>query len=172
MAPRRQSANCSSLIRLGRIDGRCLRLPIVVTRPGAPISAVSDRVAGILREPLRGKDLAAPLAPQTPVPIVSAGAAIAAFLRLHDLPADALPPGRAFNLPALTVTVEEMAAATARKGATGKVTYAPDAQVQRIVDGWPRRFTSATAARLGIGPDASIEAVIDDFLADEESARG
>ncbi|ASM74920.1 putative epimerase/dehydratase (plasmid) [Pseudosulfitobacter pseudonitzschiae] len=171
-----QKAICELLIadhsRLGRIDGCCLRLPIVVTRPGAPAAAISDRVAGILREPLTGHDLAAPLAPETPVPIVSAGAAISAFLTLVDLPAEALPPKRAFNLPALTVTVAEMVAAGVRKGAKGAVTYAPDTQVQRIVDGWPRRFTSVAAARLGIGPDTDIEAVIDDFQSQKESHNG
>lgn len=170
-----QKAICELLIadyaRLGKIDGRCLRLPIVVTRPGMPGTAVSDRVAGLLREPLNGQDLTAPFAPDTPLPIVSAGAAIAAFLKLHDLPADALPPKRAFNLPALTVSANEIAAAATRKGATGKVTYAPDEQVQRIVDSWPRHFTSAAAARLGIGPDADIDAVIDDFLNHKENSN-
>jgi nucleoside-diphosphate-sugar epimerase len=155
--------------RLGRIDGRSLRLPIVVTRPGKPAGAISDKVAGILREPLTGHNLAVPLAPDTPVPIISAGAAIAAFLKLHDLPAEALPPKRAFNLPALTITVKEMVAATTRKGAKGKVTYTPDPQVQEIVDGWPQRFTSVTAAVLDIVADADIEAVIDDFLNQKDS---
>lgn len=150
--------------RHGRIDGRALRLPIVLTRPGAPQPAVSDRVAGIVREPLRGLDLAAPLAPETPVPIVSAGAAVAALAKLHDLPAEALPAKRAFNLPALTVTVAEMAAAVKRRGATGSIGYAPDPKMQAIVDGWPTRFVSDQADRLGIAPDADLDALISDHL--------
>lgn len=154
--------------RNGRIDGRCLRLPIVVTRPGTPQPAISDQVAGILREPLSGVDLAAPLAPETLIPIASAGAVVAALMRLHDVDAADLPDKRALNLPALTVSVADMAAAATRHGATGQVSYAPDKTVQAIVDGWPRRFTSINAGRLGIEPDADLDAVIRDYLNHKE----
>jgi D-erythronate 2-dehydrogenase len=150
--------------RHGRIDGRALRLPIVLTRPGALQPIVSDRVAGIVREPLNGQDVTAPLAPETRVPVVSVGAAATALLRLHDVPAGELPPRRAFNLPALSVTIAEMAEAAARRGARGRVSYAPDPQIQAIVDGWPARFVSDRATSLGIGPDADFDAIIEDYL--------
>lgn len=150
--------------RHGRIDGRSLRLPIVLTRPGTPQPAVSDRVAGIIREPLNGVDVAVPLAPETAIPVSSAGAVVAALLKLHDLPAADLPRKRAFNLPSLTVTVAEMVEAAKRYGASGKVTYAPDPKMQAIVDGWPTRFVSARASRLGITADANLDALISDYL--------
>lgn len=157
-------ADCS---RLGRIDGRCLRLPIVLTRPGTPLPAVSDQVAGLLREPLNGVDVISPLAAQTPVPIVSAGAVVKALRRLHDLPADSLPAKRAINLPSLTVTVSDLADAARKNGGTGRVTYQPDANVQAIVDGWPRQFVSRHADKLGIVPDADLDALIRDYLQNE-----
>ncbi|HSH40911.1 MAG TPA: NAD-dependent epimerase/dehydratase family protein [Arenicellales bacterium] len=150
--------------RHGRIDGRALRLPIVLIRPGEPQPVISDRVAGIVREPLSGRDVTAPLAADTLVPVVSVGAAVQALIRLHDLPADRLPAQRAFNLPALSVTIDEMAKAAARHGAAGKVSYQPDPDVQAIVDGWPARFVSERAAALGIGPDTGFDAVIEDYL--------
>ncbi len=150
--------------RLGRIDGRCLRLPIVLTRPGAPTPAVSDQVAAIIREPLKGIDVDVLLSAETLVPIVSAGAVVAALLRLHDVPAERLPPKRALNLPALSVTVAELAEAAARHGGEGRITYRPDPGVQAIVNGWPRRFVSRHAAGLGLGPDADLEALILDYL--------
>lgn len=151
--------------RHGRIDGRSLRLPIVVTRPGSPTPAVSDQVAGILREPLNGGDITVPMTPETTVPIASAGVVVEAFLKLHDLQDDDLPAKRAFNLPALSVRVEEMVSAGKRRGARGTVRFAPDPQVQAIVDSWPKGFVSVTAQRLGIRPDADLDAVIDDYLA-------
>jgi D-erythronate 2-dehydrogenase len=154
--------------RLGRIDGRCLRLPIVLTRPGTPMPAVSDQVAGLLREPLNGVDVNSPLAAQTPVPIVSAGAVVKALLRLHDLPADSLPAKRAFNLPSLTVTVSDLADAAAKHGGTGRVSYHPDANVQAIVDGWPQQFVSRHADRLGIVPDVDLDALVRDYLLNED----
>jgi len=150
--------------RSGRVDGRSLRLPIVVTRPGSPQASISDRVAGLIREPLAGIDVACPFTAETPLPIISAGAVVSALIRLHDCPAADLPPHRAFNLPALTAQVAEVAAAVARHGATGSTAFQPDAALQAIVDGWLRRFTSAHAGRLGLGPDADLDALIRDHL--------
>lgn len=155
--------------RHGRIDGRCLRLPIVVIRPGAPQPAISDRVAAILREPMAGRDVVSPLGPETPVPLASAGNVVASLIRLHDLPAESLPPKGAFNLPALTTTPAEMAAAVAERGGAGRVTYAPEPAVERIVAGWPRRFASAAATRLGFAADAGVGAILSDYLEHEGS---
>jgi D-erythronate 2-dehydrogenase len=161
--------------RRGLIDGRALRLPIVVTRPGASSPAVSDRVAALLREPLAGRSVASPFRPDTRLCLASAGAAVRALLALSDLPADALPAHRAMNLPALSATVAEMVAAVAAwpsGGAVprGTVTYAPDPALQAVVDGWPRRFVSATARRLGLEADADLPALIADHVHDPEAA--
>lgn len=150
--------------RHGRIDGRCLRLPIVLTRPGAPVPAVSDMVAGIIREPLNGVDVEIPIAGSTQLPIVSAGAVVRNLIAVHELQADKLPPKRAFNLPSLTITVAELATAVGKRGGTGKVTCKPDPKVQQIVDGWPRHFVSKHADDLGIRPDADVAALITDYL--------
>lgn len=150
--------------RHGRIDARSLRLPIVLVRPGVTQPVVSDKVAAIVREPLEGRDFASPLPPETKVPVVSAGAVVRGFIALHDLPTDQLPPKRALNLPALTVSVSEMEAAATRAGATGQLTSAPDAATEAVVAGWPRYFTSRYAAGLGITPDPDFDAVVDDYL--------
>lgn len=155
--------------RHGRIDGRVLRLPIVLIRPGAALPAVSDRVAGIARAPMNGQDIAAPLPPDMRMPVVSVGKVVEALVRVHDLPADVLPPKRAFNLPALTVSAADMAASVARMGGTGQVSFDdPDPAMSAIVAGWPRRFVSATASELGIGPDADFDAIIADYLVHKE----
>lgn len=150
--------------RQGRIDGRALRLPIVLTRPGAPTPAVSDRVAAILREPLAGRDTICPLTPETRIPVASAGAVAAALLALHDLPAEVLPAARAMNLPSLTIRIADMIAAVERRGAKGHVTLAPEPALQAIVDGWPKQFVSETATRLGLHADADLDALIEDHL--------
>ena len=152
--------------RRGCIDGRTLRLPIVLTRPGAPTPAVSDRVAAILREPLAGADTACPLLPGTRIPVASAGAVAAALVRLHDLPGELLPGSRAMNLPSLTVSVAEMIAAVERRGAAGRIALVHDQALQAIVDGWPRQFASAAATRLGLHADADLDALIEDHLRD------
>jgi len=152
--------------RHGRIDGRSLRLPIVLVRPGrsAGTPTVSDMVAAILREPLAGRDVTVPLAPDTPVPIASAGAVAAALIRLHDAPEAEIPARRAVNLPSLTVSAAAMADAVQALPGTGRVAYRPDPRVQAIVGGWPRHLVSGVAGRLGIAPDPDVAAVIADYL--------
>jgi len=150
--------------RRGHIDGRSLRLPIVLTRPGTPQRAVADRIASIIREPLNGIDVEAPLAPRTRLPLCSAGAVVRALLTLHDAPAADLPARRAFNLPSLSVEVGEMADAVKRRGATGAITFAPDERLQAVVDGWPTRLVSEKARQLGLAADADIDALIADYL--------
>lgn len=150
--------------RLGKIDGRCLRLPIVLTRPGTPNRSVSDIIASILREPLNGQSVTVPVEPNTPVPVISAGATVQALLKLHALPAEVLPPKRAFNLPALTVTPGEMAAAGAARGARGTVSFAPEPEIQDILNTWPRQFVSNAADQFGIASDVDLDTLIDDYL--------
>ncbi|HWA38011.1 MAG TPA: NAD-dependent epimerase/dehydratase family protein [Burkholderiales bacterium] len=150
--------------RKGFIDGRSLRLPVVLTRPGAPSTVVSDRVAAILREPLRGQDVVCPLDPATRIPVASVQRVAQALVAIHDLPASAFGDTRAMNLPSLSVTIGEMVAAVERRKPAGRITYRQDAVLQAIADDWPKRFVSERASRHGIGADASIDEVIEHFL--------
>lgn len=155
--------------RRGFIDGRALRLPIVLIRPGAPSPAVSDRVAAIVREPLLGRDVACPFDETTRLPVASARRVAQCLIALHDLPANAFGDSRAMNLPALSVTVQEMIRSLDRFRDTrrlGRVSFAPEAWMQAIVDRWPKQFVSARATRYGIGADASFDEIVDAFLED------
>lgn len=154
--------------RKGFIDGRALRLPVVLTRPGAPSTVVSDRVAAIIREPLRGRDVACPLSPATRIPVASVQRVAQALVAVHDLPASAFGDTRAMNLPSLSVTIEEIVRAVERHASTtkvGSITVSPDARLQAIADDWPKRFVSERASRHGIASDASIDEIIANFLA-------
>ncbi len=156
--------------RHGFVDGRVLRLPIVLIRPGAPSPSVSDKVASIVREPLKGNDVICPLAPDTKVPVASVRSVAAALIKLHNLPADRFGHTRAMNLPSLTVSIAEMVAALEAfdfPGPRGAVTWQPDEQLQTIVESWPRFFVSEEARRHGIAADASftdiLRAYVEDF---------
>lgn len=155
--------------RRGFVDGRALRLPIVMIRPGASTPTVSDRVAAIVREPLMGRDVACPFDEKTRLPVASARRVAQCLIAFHDLPAAAFGDSRAMNLPALTVTVEEMIRSLDRfRGARrlGRVTIAPEAWMQAVVDRWPKQFVSARATRYGIGADASFDEIVAAFLED------
>jgi nucleoside-diphosphate-sugar epimerase len=158
----------ADMSRRGEVDARCLRLPIVLVRPGAATPAVSDRIAAIIREPLSGRDVFCPLADETVIPIASAGAVCRSLVVLHDVPPEVLPVDRALNLPSLSASIAEVIAAVTKAGGpgAGRVWVAPERALQAIVDGWPRRLVSSTASALGLQADSSVADVIADHLAD------
>jgi nucleoside-diphosphate-sugar epimerase len=161
--------------RHGFVDGRVLRLPFVLIRPGAPNPSVSDRVASIVREPLHGRDVACPLDPETKIPVASVRCIAAALIKLHEVPADRFGHTRAMNLPSLTVTVAEMIEALDGfdyPGPRGKVSWERNDQLQAIVDGWPNCFVSEEASRLGIRSDASFTEILRAYVEDELRAAG
>ena len=154
--------------RRGLLDGRVLRLPIVLVRHGAPSQAVSDRVAALIREPLLGRDVASGLEPGTRMPVASAYRVAAALLHLANLPVEAFGHSRAMNLPSLSVTAAELADAVARSPVSGKgrITWAPEAALQAVVASWPRRFVSARATALGLAADATADEIVARFAAE------
>lgn len=159
--------------RHGFVDGRALRLPIVVTHPGPASGSISDQVAALIREPLRGQRTVCRMAPASRLVTASVDKVVDGFVRLAALPASDLHSGRTMNLPGLAVTPAEIVQAVARHlpASHGElVDWAPDARVQQIVDGWPQAFTSARALALGFTADASADALVQSFLAQERCA--
>lgn len=156
--------------RKGFIDGRAVRLPTIVVRPGKPNRAASSFASSIIREPLMGLEAVCPVRPDTRLAILSPRQAVAAFLRAHDLPAAALEHTRSFNVPGLSVTVREMVDAlhsAAGERAVARITWQPDAEIQRIISSWPGAFTSARAVQLGFQVDANMAAIVQAFIEDE-----
>ncbi len=156
--------------RRGFIDGRALRLPIVLVHPGPGSASVSDRIASLIREPLNGRTAVCPLDPRTRFPVASARSVVKAMLAMLALPTDAFGATRALNLPSLSVTPAAIEAAVLRAGDAGKgvgtIEWQADPQVQRIVQAWPRGFTSARALELGIEGDPSLDAIVAAYVED------
>lgn len=156
--------------RRGYIDGRALRLPTIVVRPGKPNAAASSFASGVIREPLNGQASECPVDPDTGVWLLSPRRAVEAFIRAAELPAAAWDAKRVINLPGLTATVAEMLDALGRiAGAStaARVVFKPDARVQSIVKTWPTRFQTPRARELGFAADPDIDSVIRDYMADE-----
>ena len=159
--------------RKGMIDGRSLRLPTIVVRPGKPNLAASSFASGIIREPLAGVTAECPVPDSTGVWILSPRRVVEAFLHAHDLPASAWPTSRVVNLPGITLTVREMIDAMGRvagREAVERVKFVPDARIQGIVKTWPIRFRTERALAMGFKPDADFETIVRDHV-DFEKAR-
>ena len=71
--------------RKGFIDGRSLRLPTIVVRPGKPNLAASSFASSIFREPLNGIVAECPVAEATGIWLLSPRKVVDAFIHAHEL---------------------------------------------------------------------------------------
>lgn len=153
--------------RKGFLDGRSARYPTVIVRPGKPNLAASSWVSAVVREPLAGRDFALPVPLETPTLAIGVRAAAAGTIHLHDLPGEALGHDRAVTFPGIEVTAGQLLDAARRAGATGTVTVERDPFVERICAGWPTAMEPDRADALGLPRDASVDAIVRDYVADE-----
>jgi nucleoside-diphosphate-sugar epimerase len=156
--------------RKGFVDGRAVRLPTVVVRPGRPNRAASTFASSMIREPLAGREAVCPVAPDTIMALASPRRVVDGLLHAHDLPADAFTTSRSLQLPGFSVAVGEMAAAVRR--AAGEAAYArihwePDPQIQQIISSWPRALRASRAEALGFSADTGIDEAVQAFIQDD-----
>ena len=160
--------------RKGYIDGRSLRLPTIIVRPGRPNRAASTFASSIIREPLTGVDAVCPVAPGAMMPAMSPRRVVEAFLRAHDLAGSALGCNRALQLPGISPSVQDMVDALRRAAgdaAVARIKWQADPVIQKIVAGWPRGIDGRRAEGLGITADASMDAIIQAFIEDDLPAQ-
>jgi nucleoside-diphosphate-sugar epimerase len=161
--------------RKGFVDGRSLRLPTIVVRPGKPNLAASSFASGIIREPLAGKESVCPVPDTTGVWILSPKRVVEAFMHAYELPGSAWPTTRVVNLPGITLSVRQMIDAMGRVAgpeAAARVRFVPEARIQAIVRTWPVRFRTETALAMGFKADSDFESIVRDHLENEKRAAG
>ena len=159
----------NDMSRKGFIDGRSLRLPTVVVRPGKPNKAASSFASSIIREPLAGVTVDCPVARTTRMWLASPVRVIDNIIRGHEAPAEAFAHSRSINLPGISVAVEEMVDCLGRiagEEVAARVRWNYDPAIDRIVSTWPARFESAAARTLGMRQDEHFESVIRAHIAD------
>ena len=167
-----QKVMCEYLLadytRKGFLTGRAVRLMTVSVRPGRPNAAASGFLSGLIREPLAGQRAVCPVDPGTEVALASPAKAIGA-LRCAATSSDQAWGGRtALTMPALTLTVADMAAALTRVAGpqvSALIDWIPDPLITRMFATWPARIRADRAARLGLTPDPDFDSVIRAYLA-------
>jgi nucleoside-diphosphate-sugar epimerase len=152
--------------RRGFIDGRALRLPAVIVRPGSANTAVSGWTSAIIREPLAGRDYVCPVAPTTRIACISVGKVVAAFRCIAEVPGDDIGARRTVLLNGISVSAQQMLDAVKPK-AKGKVRFEPDPSLQALMDAAPKATVSKRAIELGLPQSASIEEIVREY---EEAA--
>ncbi len=165
----------SDYSRHGFVDGRSLRMPTVVVRPGKPNRAASSFASGIIREPLAGIEAICPVSPDTVLWLMSPDQAIRNLLHGLALPEAALGRRRVINMPGLSVSVMDMLGALRRlagDAVADRVRIEPDPAVQRIVNSWPGSFSAEHASSLGFTSDGSFDEVIEAYRSAYPASAG
>jgi nucleoside-diphosphate-sugar epimerase len=155
--------------RRGFVDGRSLRMPTIVVRPGKPNLAASSFASGIIREPLNGQESVCPVPLDTRLWLMSPAQAISNLIHGHELTGEQLKAGRVINMPGLSITVEDMIDAlrrTAGDEVASRIRLERNPAVEKIVGSWPGSFTARYAKGLGFTADHDFADVIGQFIAE------
>ncbi len=169
-----QKAICELLLadytRRGFLDGIGIRLPTICVRPGKPNKAASGFFSGIIREPLAGQEAILPVADSVMHWHASPRAAVGFLLHAADLGTDKLGNRINLTMPGVCCTVGEQIAALKRIAGdkvAARIKREPDALVERIVAGWPRKFDPQRALALGFEAETSFDDIIRAHIEDE-----
>lgn len=149
------------------VDGRSLRMPTIVVRPGKPNLAASSFASGIIREPLNGQTSVCPVPLDTRLWLMSPAQAIRNLIHGHELGSEQLTGGRVINMPGLSITVERMIDAlrqTAGAQVAERIRLEPNQAIERIVGSWPGAFCATYSRDLGFTADERFTDVIEQFI--------
>ncbi|MBP0447575.1 SDR family oxidoreductase [Roseomonas sp. SSH11] len=149
--------------RKGFVDGRVVRLPTIVVRPGKPNSAASSFASGIIREPLAGEPSNCPVPLETRMWLSSPDTAVANLVHAIAVDGERIGAWRTMNLPGICVTVGEMLASLERVGGAGAralVSHEPEQRVIDIVCSWPGDFDVSRPLALGFTRDGDFDSVV------------
>ena len=159
--------------RKGFITARSVRLMTVSVRAGKPNGAASGFLSGMVREPLAGLKAACPVPAATLIALASPARTVEGIIRAAEVSSEAWGPLKAVNLPALCTSVGEMAAALERvagKTATDLLDWTPDPDILKLVETWPGAVSSKRANKLGLQADTDYEAIIHDYIRENQEA--
>ncbi len=159
--------------RKGFIDGRAVRIPTVVVRPGKPNGAASGFASNIIREPLSGVAVVLPVDPSTRMWIASPRAVVRMLQHAIALPGADWGWHRAINLPGFVASMDEEMA-TLRKFAGDDVLRLikakPDDKINQLVKTWASNFDTSRANAMGFVADQNFEEVVRGYIEDNREA--
>ncbi len=159
--------------RKGFIDGRAVRIPTVVVRPGKPNGAASGFASNIIREPLAGLPVTLPVDPSTRMWIASPRAVVRMLKHAITLPSSAWGWHRAINLPGFVASMSEEIA-TLRKfagdDAVRLIEPRPDDKVNQLVKTWAANLDTSRANSMGFVADQNFDEVVRGYIEDNRSA--
>jgi nucleoside-diphosphate-sugar epimerase len=141
--------------RRGEIDGRSLRPSGIVARPAAAYAGFATAwMSDIFRQLARGHDFAVPTSADAALWLESVGAVADDIIHAARMPAEGLPPHRAWTLPATVATLRELTnTILAETGSRAAVAFAPSGMNQPALD-------NSDALAAGFRGDGSVTALV------------
>jgi nucleoside-diphosphate-sugar epimerase len=156
--------------RRGFVDAVGLRLPTICVRPGAANRAASGFFSSIIREPLHGRPAVLPVAPEVRHWFASPRSAVGFIVHAAALDTSVLGLRRSLTMPGLSATVADEIEALRRAAgdaAVGLIRTEPDADIARMVGGWPRAFDARRASELGFVAETDFDEIVRVYMEDE-----
>lgn len=141
--------------RRGTVDALALRLPGIVARPRRPGGHHSAYMSDIFTTLAAGEAFTCPVAPGSTSWLMSRGCCVDNLVHAATLPRERLGARRAFTLPALRLSMDEVVEALAARfgpDVRDRVTFAPDPGLQAQYGTYPPLET-AIAEDLGFRHD-------------------
>lgn len=165
-----QKAMCELMIeeysRRGFIDGRIIRVAHVAVRADDTHQGAGAFLTAIVKGPLIGRPTVCPVPMTTRVGITTPVTVLASLLHVAGLPGDAFSDRRIVQLPALTLTIDDILAAVRRAGGnTDVIKLELDVRLLKLLDGIPSAYTAARAASLAFPIPPEIDGVIAEYRA-------
>ena len=145
----------------GLIDGVSVRLPGILARPKGPSGMKSAFMSDLFHALKAGEAFTCPVSAQGTIWAQSVRQCARNFLHALTLDSALLPPTRAVTLPALRMTMGDLAREIARQCAVSDqlVTYVPDEPLEAAFASLPPLATPG-AERAGFADDAELATLV------------
>jgi nucleoside-diphosphate-sugar epimerase len=156
------------------LDVRGLRLPGLISYVVAPGGGTTDYAVEIFYQAVRYQHYRCFLGPATRLDMMYMPDAIRAMIELMEADAARLRHRNAYNVTAMSITPEELAAEIRRHIPAFAIDYQIDPVRQAIADSWPRSLDDSAARQdWAWSPRFDLAAMTADMLARlEEKVRG
>ncbi len=151
-------------LRFG-VDTRGLRLPGLISHVAPPGGGTTDYAVEIFHQAVRYHHYTCFLRPDTRLDMMYMPDAIKAIIGVMAADPARLSQRNAFNVTAMSITPEELAAAIRARVPGFAIDYDVDPVRQAIADSWPRSIDdSAAREEWGWQPDYDLLATVADML--------
>lgn len=157
--------------RKGMINGRGFRLPTISVRPGKPNRAASSFMSSILREPLNGQEAICPVGPEFLHSYLSPRRCVENLILGAELKAEDLGMNRCMMMPGRMWSIAQVIqamTAVAGPDPAKLIRWEPQADIQRIVNGWRFDLRPEKSIKLGLQADDGFEDNIRYYLEDDQ----